>query len=252
LKMKQDRSHLDACLVHYRRAREGLDELATGKPGRKPIHPQYLAKLLSEHAAEDAVFTFDVGTPSIWAARYLKMNGRRRLIGSLVHGSMANAMPQAIGAQAAFPGRQVISLSGDGGFAMLMGDFLTLVQQKFPVKIVVFNNHVLGFVAMEMKASGFLETGTSLVNPDFAAMARAIGVHALRVEDPGELEAAIKDVLAHDGPALLDVVTNTEELSMPPSISLEQVKGFGLWALRAVIDGRGTQLIDVARTNLLR
>jgi pyruvate dehydrogenase (quinone) len=165
---------------------------------------------------------------------------------------MANAMPQAIGAQAAFPGRQVISLSGDGGFAMLMGDFLTLVQQKFPVKIVVFNNHVLGFVAMEMKASGFLETGTSLVNPDFAAMARAIGVHALRVEDPGELEAAIKDVLAHDGPALLDVVTNTEELSMPPSISLEQVKGFGLWALRAVIDGRGTQLIDVARTNLLR
>jgi pyruvate dehydrogenase (quinone) len=252
LKMKQDRSHLDACLVHYRRAREGLDELATGKPGRKPIHPQYLAKLLSEHAAEDAVFTFDVGTPSIWAARYLKMNGRRRLIGSLVHGSMANAMPQAVGAQAAFPGRQVISLSGDGGFAMLMGDFLTLVQQKLPVKIVVFNNHVLGFVAMEMKASGFLETGTSLVNPDFAAMARAIGVQALRVEDPGELEAAIKDVLAHDGPALLDVVTNTEELSMPPSISLEQVKGFGLWALRAVIDGRGTQLIDVARTNLLR
>jgi pyruvate dehydrogenase (quinone) len=252
LNVKQDRSHLNSSLANYRAAREGLDDLATGKPGRKPIHPQYLAKLISECASEDAVFTFDVGTPSIWAARYLKMNGHRRLIGSLVHGSMANAMPQAIGAQAAFPGRQVISLSGDGGFAMLMGDFLTLVQQKLPVKVVVFNNHVLGFVAMEMKANGFLETGTSLVNPDFAAMARAIGVHAVRVEDPGELEAAILEAFTHDGPALLDVVTNTEELSMPPSINLEQVKGFGLWALRAVIDGRGTQLIDVARTNLLR
>lgn len=252
LETKQDRSHLDDALANYRKAREGLDDLATGKAGRKPIHPQYVAKLISEHAADDAVFTFDVGTPTVWAARYLKMNGRRRLIGSLSHGSMANAMPQAIGAQAAYPGRQVISLSGDGGFAMLMGDFLTLVQQKLPVKIVIFDNSVLGFVAMEMKASGFLETGTSLTNPDFAAMARAIGVHAVRVEDPGELEGAIKDVLAHDGPALLDVVTNTQELAMPPAIKLEQTKGFGLWALKAVINGRGDELIEVARTNLLR
>jgi len=249
---KQDRAHLDDSLANYRKAREGLDDLATGKPGRKPIHPQYVAKLISDHAAEDAVFTFDVGTPTIWAARYLKMNGRRRMIGSLAHGSMANAMPQAIGAQAAYPGRQVISLSGDGGFAMLMGDFLTLVQQKLPVKIVVFNNSVLGFVAMEMKASGFLETGTSLTNPDFAAMARAIGVHAVRVDDPGELEAAIVEVLAHDGPALLDVVTNTQELAMPPKIQLEQAKGFSLWALKAVMNGRGDELIEVARTNLLR
>jgi pyruvate dehydrogenase (quinone) len=252
LQVKQDRAHLDDSLANYRKARKGLDELAVGRPGHKPIHPQYLAKLLSDHAADDAVFTFDVGTPAIWAARYLKMNGQRRLIGSLVHGSMANAMPQAIGAQAAFPGRQVISLSGDGGFAMLMGDFLTLVQQKLPVKIVVFNNHVLGFVALEMKANGFLETGTSLVNPDFAAMARAIGVHALRVEDPGELEAAVADILAHDGPALLDVVTNSQELSMPPKVDLEQVRGFGLWAMRAVINGRGDELIDVAKSNLLR
>ncbi|HWG04819.1 MAG TPA: ubiquinone-dependent pyruvate dehydrogenase [Beijerinckiaceae bacterium] len=252
LQAKPDRSYLDVCLAHYRKAREGLDDLATGKPGRPPIHPQYLAKLVSERASEDAIFTFDVGTPSIWAARYLKMNGRRRLIGSLVHGSMANAMPQAIGAQAAFPGRQVISLSGDGGFTMLMGDFLTLVQQNLPVKIVVFNNRTLGFVAMEMKASGFLETGTSLNNPNFAAMAKAIGVHAVRVEDPGELEAAVQNVLAHEGPALLDVVINTQELSMPPAISLEQAKGFSLWALRAVINGRGDEVIDVAKTNLLR
>lgn len=252
LKPKQDKSYLDICVAHYRKAREGLDELATGEPGRKPIHPQYLARLVSEAASDDAVFTFDVGTPSIWAARYLSMNGKRRLVGSLVHGSMANAMPQAIGAQAAYPKRQIISLSGDGGFTMLMGDFLTLVQHRLPVKVVVFNNHTLGFVALEMKAGGFLETGTSLVNPDFAAMARAVGVHAIRVEDPADLAAAIKDILAHDGPALLDVVTNTQELAVPPSITLEQVKGFGLWALRTVINGRGDELIELAKTNLFR
>jgi pyruvate dehydrogenase (quinone) len=252
LQGKTTRAHLDGALANYVKAREGLDDLATGKPGRKPIHPQYVARLIDQHASDDAVFTFDVGTPTIWAARYLKMNGRRRMIGSLAHGSMANAMPQAIGAQAAFPKRQVISLSGDGGFAMLMGDFLTLVQQKLPVKIVVFDNRVLGFVALEMKASGFVEMGTSLTNPDFAAMAKAIGVHARRVEDPGELEEAIKDILAHDGPALLDVVTNTQELAMPPTINIEQVKGFGLWAIQAVISGRGTELVDLARSNLLR
>jgi pyruvate dehydrogenase (quinone) len=252
LQRKTTRAHLDGALANYVKAREGLDDLATGKPGRKPIHPQYVARLIDQHASDNAVFTFDVGTPTIWAARYLKMNGRRRMIGSLAHGSMANAMPQAIGAQAAFPKRQVVSLSGDGGFAMLMGDFLTLVQQKLPVKIVVFDNRVLGFVALEMKASGFVEMGTSLTNPDFAAMAKAIGVHARRVEDPGELEEAIQDILAHDGPALLDVVTNTQELAMPPTINLEQVKGFGLWAIQAVISGRGTELVDLARSNLLR
>ncbi|MBB3320351.1 MULTISPECIES: ubiquinone-dependent pyruvate dehydrogenase [unclassified Rhizobium] len=252
LEPKSDGVHLATSLSNYTEAREGLDDLATGTPGRKPIHPQYLAKLVSELASDDAVFTFDVGTPTVWAARYLKMNGRRRMIGSLVHGSMANALPQAIGAQAAFPDRQVISLSGDGGFAMLMGDFLTLAQQNLPVKIVIFNNSVLGFVALEMKASGLLETGTSLNNPDFAAMANAVGVHACRVEDPADLEGALADVLAHDGPALLDVVTNTEELSMPPKIEALQVKGFSLWALKAVMNGKGNQLLDLTVSNFLR
>ncbi|MBK1840312.1 ubiquinone-dependent pyruvate dehydrogenase [Azospirillum sp. YIM B02556] len=252
LTVKSDDAHLAGSLANYRAAREGLDDLATGKPGRKPIHPQYLTRLLSEQASDDAVFTFDVGTPTVWAARYLRMNGRRRMIGSLSHGSMANAMPQAIGAQAAFPGRQVISLSGDGGFTMLMGDFLTLNQQKLPVKVVVYNNGSLGFVALEMKGAGFLETGTDLQNPDFAAMARATGVHAIRVEDPGELDAAIRDVLAHPGPALLDVVVAPQELALPPTIGPAQVKGFGLWALQAVMNGRGDELIDLARTNLLR
>ncbi len=247
-----DGSHLAESLAHYRHARDGLDELATGRPGRKPIHPQYLTRLLNEKASEDAVFTFDVGTSTVWAARYLTMNGKRRMIGSLAHGSMANAMPQAIGAQAAYPGRQVISLSGDGGFTMMMGDFLTLRQQKLPVKVIVYNNGTLGFVALEMKAGGFLEVGTDLDNPDFAAMARAAGVHARRVEDPGDLDAGIDDVLRHDGPALLDVVTNKQELAMPPTIEVAQVKGFGLWALHAVMNGRGDELIDLARSNLLR
>jgi pyruvate dehydrogenase (quinone) len=251
LTVKTNRGHLDASLAHYRKARTGLDELARGTPGRKPIHPQYLARMISETAAEDAVFTADVGTPTIWAARYLGMNGRRRLIGSWVHGSMANAMAHAIGVQAAEPGRQVISMSGDGGFAMLMGDLITLTQMKLPVKIVIFNNGVLGFVALEMKAAGYLESGVSLQNPDFAAMARAMGIHAVRVEDPGEVPNALRDVLAHDGPAVLDAVTATEELSMPPSIGTEQIKGFSLWVLRAVMSGRGDSVLDLAKTNLL-
>ena len=248
---KTDKTHLDASLAHYRKARAGLDELARGTAGRKPIHPQYLARVLSETAADDAVFTADVGTPTIWAARYLAMNGRRRLIGSWVHGSMANAMAQAIGIQAAQPRRQVISMSGDGGFAMLMGDLITLTQMKLPVKVAIFNNGVLGFVALEMKASGFIETGVDLQNPDFAAMARAMGIHAVRVEDPGDLENAVREVFDHDGPAVLDVVTATQELSMPPTIAVEQVKGFSLWVLKAVMSGRGDEVLDLAKTNLL-
>jgi pyruvate dehydrogenase (quinone) len=251
LSTRQDRRHLDDSLARYRRSREGLDALARGTPGRKPIHPQYLAKLVSDTAAEDAVFTFDVGTPTIWAARYLAMNGKRRMIGSLVHGSMANAMPQAIGIQAAQPGRQVVSLSGDGGFTMLMGDLITLKQQNLPVKIVIFNNGVLGFVALEMKAAGLVELGTDLDNPDFAAMARAMGIHGVRAEDPGDLPGAIADVLAHDGPAVLDVVTAAQELSIPPTIALVQAKGFGLWALRAVMSGKGDEVVALAKQNLL-
>jgi pyruvate dehydrogenase (quinone) len=251
LQTKTDRVHLDDALVRYRKARQGLDDLAKGTPGRKPIHPQYLTRVLSEAASDDAVFTFDVGTPTIWAARYITVNGRRRLVGSLNHGSMANAMPHAIGVQAAYPDRQVISLSGDGGFTMLMGDLVTLTQQKLPVKIVVYNNGSLGFVVLEMKAQGFLETGTDLVNPDFAAMARAMGIHGIRVEDPGDLPGAVEEMLAHDGPVVLDVVTAKHELSMPPTIDLKEVKGFSLWALRAVMNGRGDEVIDLARTNLL-
>ena len=249
---KPDRKHLDASLAHYVEARKDLDDLATGKKGRQPIHPQYLAKVVSEAATDDAIFTADVGTPTIWAARYLKMNGRRRLIGSWMHGSMANAMAQAIGAQATFPQRQVVSFSGDGGFAMLMGDILTLRQEKLPAKIVIFNNGTLGFVEMEMKAAGYVETGVTLDNPDFAAMANAIGIFGVRAEDPGDLPEAVERVLSHKGPALLDVVTARNELSMPPKLQAEQVKGFSLYVMRAVMSGRGDSVLDLAKTNLIR
>jgi pyruvate dehydrogenase (quinone) len=252
LKPRAERRHLDDCLAHYRKAREGLDDAAAGRPGRTPIHPQFVAKTVSEMAAADAVFTCDVGTPTIWAARYLTMNGRRRLIGSFNHGSMANALPQAIGAQASFPGRQVISLSGDGGFSMLMGDFITLAQQKLPVKVVIFNNGTLGFVELEMKAAGFLPTGVDLQNPDFAAMARAMGIASSRVEDPAELRPALEQAFAAPGPALVDVVTARNELALPPKLQAEQLKGFSLWVMRAVMSGRGDEVIDLARENLVR
>ena len=251
LQPKTDEAHLDDSLANYRKARKGLDELAVGHAGGQ-VHPQFVAKTLSDLADEDAVFTFDVGTPVIWAARYLRMNGRRRMIGSLNHGSMANALPQAIGAQATCPGRQVVSFSGDGGFAMLMGDLLTLRQHRLPVKVIVLNNGVLGFVAMEMLAAGYLESGVDLDNPNFAEMAKGAGLFARRVEDPAELADAMRAVLAHDGPALLDVVTPPHELAMPPTITAGEVKGFGLWTVRAVLDGRGRELVDVARTNLFR
>ena len=216
------------------------------------IHPQQVAKAISDHAADDAVFTCDVGLPTVWAARYLAMTGKRRLLGSFWHGSMANAMAQAIGAQAALPGRQVISLSGDGGFTMLMGDFLTLAQHRLPVKVVVFNNGALGFIELEQKSSGFLNFGTELQNPNFAAMAEAIGIRGIRLEDASEVGDGIAAAFAHDGPVLIDAVVNRTELAMPPSITLEMAKGFTLYMLKAVISGRGDEIIDLAKTNLWR
>jgi pyruvate dehydrogenase (quinone) len=252
LEEKRDRSHLEQATEHYRKARKGLDELAVGRPGRRPIHPQQVAKAISDHASDDTVFTCDVGLPTVWAARYLAMNGKRRLLGSFWHGSMANAMAQTIGAQSAFPARQVISLSGDGGFTMLMGDLLSLVQLRLPVKVVVFNNGALGFIELEQKSTGFLATGTDLQNPNFAAMAEAIGVRGIRLEDPAEVEAGIAAALAHDGPVLVDAVVNRSELAMPPAVTAEMARGFSLYMVKAVMSGRGDELIDLARTNLWR
>lgn len=249
---KADRRHLDSALDDYANARKDLDALAENGPKSTIIHPQYLARLVSELADDDAIFTCDVGTPIIWAARYLKMNGRRRLIGSFNHGSMANAMLQAIGAQTSHRDRQVISMSGDGGFTMMMGEFVTLIQAGLNVKVIVLNNGTLGFVEMEMKANGFLDTGCDLKNPNFAAMAEAMGVKGIRVDQPHKLHQALTEAFAHDGPVLVDVVSARQELAMPPKTTLEEAHHFGMFLMKAVLDGRGSQLIDLAKTNLLR
>jgi pyruvate dehydrogenase (quinone) len=248
----RDDRFLQKARAHYRDARKGLDDLATPRDGEKPLHPQFVAATVDRLAAEDAVFTADVGTPAVWAARYLTMNGKRRLIGSFNHGSMANAMPQALGVQGAFPQRQVVSLSGDGGLTMLMGDMLTAVQMNLPIKVVVFNNSTLGFVEMEQKASGYVDTNVSLKNPDFGAIAREMGYFGTRVTRSDQLEAALREAFAHDGPALVDVVTEGLELIMPPKIQAEQAKGFSLYAARAVLSGRGDEVIELAKANLFR
>ncbi len=250
LEDKQDRSFLDKALADYKEARKGLDDLA--KPSDKAIHPQYLAQRISQLAHQDAIFTCDVGTPTVWAARYLEMNGKRRLLGSFNHGSMANAMPQALGAKATAPERQVVAMCGDGGFSMLMGDFLSVVQMKLPIKIVVFNNSVLGFVAMEMKAGGYLTDGTELSSTNFARIAEACGITGIRVEKASELDAALEKAFNTDGPVLVDVTVAKEELAIPPQIKLEQAKGFSLYMLRAIISGRGDEVVELAKTNWFR
>jgi pyruvate dehydrogenase (quinone) len=252
LKGKRNGKHLSQAQQHYAKSRKELDDLAKGTPGKRLIHPQQIAKAISDQAAADAIFTCDVGLPTVWAARYLAMNGKRRLLGSFWHGSMANAMAQAIGAQAAFPGRQVISFSGDGGFSMLMGDFISLTQLKLPVKVVVFNNGTLGFVELEQKSTGFLDFGVGFENPNFAAMAKAMGIYGVRLEDPADVEPGIAAAFAHDGPVLIDAVVNRTELAMPPSVTLEMAKGFTLFMVKAVMSGRADEIIDLAKTNLWR
>jgi len=253
-KLEQNKyeAHLKKSVEHYHEARKGLDDLVIPNHGKKTIHPQHVARVLDQLAAEDAVFTCDVGTPTIWAARYLRINGKRRIIGSFTHGSMANALPQAIGAQASHPGRQVISMSGDGGLAMLMGDLLTLRQEKLPVKVIVFKNDSLAFVELEMKASGILDFSTDLHNPDFTRIAEGAGLLGLRAETPDQVEPMIARALNYDGPALVEVPVSRQELSMPPTITYEQARGFSLFMAKAVLNGRADEVIDLAKVNLLR
>jgi pyruvate dehydrogenase (quinone) len=250
LRGSRDDQHLRRMTAHYRRTRSRLDRLADPGHGGGALHPQTVAVAIDRLATPDAVLVPDVGTPTLWAARYFRMNGRRRLIGSFTHGTMANALPHAIGAQAALPHRQVVSFSGDGGLAMLLGELLTLRQQRLPVKVVVLNNGSLGFVELEMKADGILNAGTDLDNPDFAEVARAMGIHGVRVDRAADLDDALRDAFSHPGPALVDVRTRRHELAIPPTISAQQVAGFTLWATRSLLNGDASAVLDVARTNL--
>lgn len=251
VKAKPDRRFLDKMLKKHADALEGVIKAYTRKVEKHvPIHPEYVASVVDELASDDAVFTVDTGMCNVWAARYLTPNGRRRVIGSFTHGSMANALPMAIGAQFTDRSRQVVSLSGDGGFTMLMGDFLTLVQYDLPVKIVLFNNSSLGMVELEMLVSGLPSYGTTNHNPDFAAIARAAGAYGVRVEKPKQLAGALKDAFRHKGPALVDVVTDPNALSIPPKIKAEMVTGFALSASKIVLDGGVGRMVQMARSNL--
>ncbi|QPL92543.1 pyruvate dehydrogenase [Streptomyces clavuligerus] len=251
VRAKSDRKFLDRMLKKHADALEGVIKAYTRKVDKHvPIHPEYVASVLDELAADDAIFTIDTGMCNVWAARYLSPNGRRRIIGSFSHGSMANALPQAIGAQFTDRNRQTVAMCGDGGFTMTMGDFLTLVQHDLPVKVVLFNNSALSMVELEMLVAGIPSYGTTNVNPDFAAVARAAGAFGVRVEKPRQLAGALKDAFRHRGPALVDVVTDPNALSIPPRISAEMVTGFALSASKIVLNGGVGRMVQMARSNL--
>jgi pyruvate dehydrogenase (quinone) len=246
---KGDRVFLDAMLEQNVVARRKLREYVDNVSKRRPIHPEYVAATLDELAGPDAVFTIDTGMCCVWGARYLRAAKGRRILGSFNHGSMANALPQAIGAQTAYPGRQVISFSGDGGLAMLMGELLTLAQYQLPVKILLFDNHRLGMVQLEQEAAGFPHYGVELKNPNFAALAEAIGLTGLRVEDPAQVRPALQRALATEGPVLVDVVTDPNVLSMPPKATIQQAKGFALAMTKMAFTGELQDVTDTVMAN---
>lgn len=252
LEEKTSTKFLDASQAHYRKARETLDDLATPRKGDQPLHPQYLTARVSELANDDTVFTADVGTPTVWAARYIHMTGKRRLTGSFMHGSMAVAMPAALGWQVAYPDRQIIALAGDGGLSMLLGDLITLAAEKLPVKVIVYNNETLGFVAMEMKVAGYIDSTTDLPKVDYAKTAEALGIRGIRVTASADLDGALKQAFAHDGPVVVDVRTAKQELSMPPKVEAWQARGFSLYMLRAIMSGRGDEVVELGKTNWWR
>ncbi|OYO24689.1 pyruvate oxidase [Enemella dayhoffiae] len=248
---KKSRRFLDKTLKRH----DELMNKAVGAYTRKveklkPIHPEYAASVLDQVAADDAVFAADTGMCNVWSARYINPLGSRRLLGSFLHGSMANALPQAIGAQLADRGRQVISMSGDGGLSMLLGEMLTVAMYDLPLNVVVFNNSTLGMVKLEMLVDKLPDFGVDVPAVDYAGIARAMGWHSIRVDDPKKLEAAFRQALAHPGPALVDVITDPMALSLPPKITSAQIFGFATAMSRIVLNGGAGEAVSMARSNL--
>jgi pyruvate dehydrogenase (quinone) len=250
VKPKKNDKHLRSCLERSRDTEKAMNRHAETNKDARPLSPEYVTSVLSDVADENAIFTVDTGMTAVWAARYLRMTRERRLIGSFNHGSMANAMPQSIGAQLAFPKRQVISMSGDGGFTMLMGDLLTLAQYDLPIKLIVYNNSTLGMVKLEMRVAGLEDFGVDVKNPDFAKMAESMGIRGFRVENPRDVKSSLETALRHQGPVLIDVVTNPNALALPPRIDAKEVAGYGLYFAKQTLHGRFFESIDELKGNL--
>ncbi|TVU84099.1 pyruvate dehydrogenase [Corynebacterium aurimucosum] len=248
---KKDRSFLDKMLKkHYDKLHHVVEAYTSGVEKRTPIHPEYIADLIDQQADDDAIFTVDTGMCNVWGARYITANGKREQIGSFRHGTMANALPMAIGAQAAHPDRQVITFSGDGGLSMLMGELLTVKLHNLPVKMFVFNNSSLGMVKLEMLVQGLPEHETDHEHVNYAKIAEGAGIKHFRIEDPKDAPRLIKEALAYDGPALIDVVTDPNALSLPPTLTFEQLLGFSKAATRTVFGGGVGQMLSMAKSNL--
>lgn len=247
---KHDTKFLETCRTLYSSAMNKLNKKAL--PSKSTIHPQYLTELIDKYATDDAVLCADVGSAMVWACRHFNTNGKRRTVISLKHGTMANAMPQALGVQKAFPNRQVITLSGDGGISMLLGDLLTTIQEKLPIKIIVLNNSSLNFVELEQKVEGLVNHYTDLQNPNFAKVAESMGLFSIRVDDSDLLEAAMQTFLTHSGPALLDVKTSTDELVMPPEIKASQVMGMALYSMKASLSGKIGDVMNLLVDNFIK
>jgi pyruvate dehydrogenase (quinone) len=250
LRGEQPASHLEKIRKAYHKAIEKQNTYVVHGEDQTPIRPEFVAATINELADKDAIFTLDTGTPNIWGARYLEAARNRRIIGSFTHGSMANAMPQALGAALTYPGRQVIALAGDGGFSMLLGDLITIVQYKLPIKIVVFNNGQLDFVDLEMQQAGLVPFQTDLWNPNFAKVAEAIGAYGIRIEDPKQLRLELSKAFDHEGPTLIDVVVDKNALSLPPHITLGMAEGFALSMAKQILEGQGSTVIDTIKNNL--
>ena len=250
VKPKSNRKFLEKTLERHHKLLGSAVGTYTDAANTKPIHPEFAASTLDDLLAEDAIVIADTGMGNVWQARYVTPNGKRRIIGSFMHGSMANAVPQAIGAQVAYPGRQVVTVSGDGGLSMLLGELVTVAAYQLPVKIVVFNNSTLGLVKLEMFQDGFPDFGVDVPAVDYGAVANALGIFGQHVEDPQQLGGALAAAFAHDGPALVDIVTDPLALSLPAAITGEQVRGFALALSKTVLNGGVGEAVQMARSNI--
>ena len=247
---KNDQAHLDKALTQWKK--DKAEYVQEAESGQSLIHPQTVAHTLDKLTADDAIFTADGGSPMVWLLRHLTATGKRRFLTSLLHGTMANAYPQALGIGNAYPGRQVIAMCGDGGMSMLMRDLLTLVQENIPVKLLIFNNESLGFVEMEQRVEGLLDAFTGLKNPDFSNLAQTLGLEGFRVDKTDQLEEAMQQWLATDKPALLDVRVSRMELVMPPKIEASQVMSTAMFGIKAVLNGRTDEVVSLIRDNFVR